>query len=120
MTIETKLFELRDTGTFIPVIASRMRADREPEVQIFGSWKREHWLLRRAGYSDGEPFLVLLARLDGGGRAEYDPYAWASRTWTPAHDYIAAHWDALRSGDLIDSRVCLGEASAPCESEYSL
>jgi hypothetical protein len=58
--------------------------------------------------------------LNGGGRSEYDPYEWASRTWTPAHIYIMENWSKLSTGDLIDSRVILGESAAPCVSEQQL
>lgn len=109
MTIETKLFELRDVATFIPIIASRMRADTLGEA----------WLLRRAGYSETLAPLVLLTRLDGGGLAEYDPHAWGGRTYPVAHLYIAERWDELRSGDLIDVRALLGETDAPCRSEMT-
>ncbi len=121
--IESKVFELRDDATFIPIIASRMVpvACWASGIAVDGTAdSRVQWLLRRAGYSRGRPYLVLLTRLDG-GISEYDPYSWGgNRTWVPAHQHIAEHWDELESGDLIDVRVLLGEESAPCESEYSI
>lgn len=100
MTIETKLFELRDRATFIPIIASRMRSENEDE--------QECYLLGRAGYSSHEPFLILLTRLDG-GQATYDPYGWGGRTFPVAHQFIAENWDALFSGDVVDVEHILGE-----------
>jgi len=108
MTIETKLFELRDSATFIPIVA----------MQMHSTDAREHWLLRRAGYSIGEPHLVLLTRLDG-GIAHYDVYDWGGRTFPAAHQYIADNWHTLQTGALIDVRVILGEAADPCESEQT-
>ena len=103
--MEVKLFEVRDHGTFIPAIAVEMRSMQD----------REHWLLRRAGY--GEHRLILLARLDGSGPAEYDPFAWPNRTMHGAHRYIEANWDALKTGDVVDARVGLGEAKKAVKSE---
>lgn len=105
--IETKLFELRDVGTFIPIIAMLMESGDE----------REAWLLRRAGYSRLSN-LVLLTRLDGGA-AHYDPYDWSGRTYPAAHEYITANWTHLESGELIDVRVALGETKEPCETEQA-
>ena len=107
--IETKLFELRDEATFIPIIASAMRSD-EP---------REAWLLRRSGYAPNTT-LILLTTLDGGRNAEYDPYAWGGRTFPNAHYYITREWPALKSGQVIDVRTILGETDAPCESEQGM
>lgn len=116
MSIETKVFELRDKATFIPIIASLMKSDDE----------RERWLLRRAGYSPigfpkgvPETYLVLISRLDG-GESQYDPYDWCGRTFPNAHKYIEENWSRLASGDLVDVQVILGEQSAPCESERHL
>jgi hypothetical protein len=111
--IETKLFELRDEGTFIPAIASRMRSSLTRDLE---DCTRERALLRRAGYSEDSEPLVLLTSANG-GRSHYDAYDWGSRTWTPAHLYIADNWDALKSGDLIDVRILLGESSTPCATE---
>jgi len=111
--IETKLFELRDHSTFIPIIASRMTSDDPHEA----------WLLRRAGYRwEGEgapPPLVLLTRVQGNYRAQYDPYSWTGRTYPVAHDHIARNWHELQSGAVVDVRFILGETPAPCESECS-
>lgn len=118
--IETKLFELRDAATFIPIIASRMVMLSRPDPERLGdavAERREAWLLRRAGYApDSEP-LVLLTGADGGRRAEYDPYSHGGRTFPVAHEFIAHNWNALVSGEVIDVRVLLGETSASCESE---
>ena len=106
--IETKVFELRDVATFIPIIASRMESRDS----------REAWLLRRGGYAPGSS-LVLLSKVDG-DRAYYDPYDWGGRTYPAAHQYIAENWDDLPSGALIDVRVILGETAEACATEEGL
>ena len=105
--IETKLFEIRDHGTFIPAVGIACECSTIQD-------EREQWLMRRAGY--GERW-ILLTRLDGGGRAEYDPHSWTNRTWVGAHLLIQRDWDSLESGDVIDARVGLGETEQPVPSE---
>ena len=87
--METKLFELRDEGTFIPIIATLMYSENEAEA----------YLLRRAGYSIGphDHWLVLLDRLEG-GRSDCDPrseHGGGKRTFPAAHEYIQHHWPEL-------------------------
>ena len=103
--IETKLFEIRDKGTFIPACAVLCESQSDEEA----------YLLRRAGYGAGTN-LVLLTRLDG-GKSSYDPYDWGGRTWPVAHQYIAQHWFDLKSGDVVDVEVALGETITPKLSE---
>ena len=101
--METKLLEVRDHATLIPVLAIKLS-------------KTDGRLAQRAGY--GETPCILLGKLDG-GRFRYDPYEWGrtNRTYTAAHMYIAEHFDDLTDGEVIDVRYYLGEAHAPCESE---
>jgi hypothetical protein len=82
--------------------------------------ERERYILSRGGYGPTSGRLILLARIDGGGKAEYDPWAWGDRTFHGAHHYIAEHWDELRSGDVVDARVYFGERETPVESEREL
>jgi hypothetical protein len=105
--MQTKLFEIRDIGTFIPAIATLM----EPEDE------RDGYLLRRAGYGIGTG-LVLFTRLDG-GPAHYDFYDWpaGTRTMRVAHEYIAGNWQALTTGDVICVETILGERETPKISE---
>ena len=103
MIHETKFFELRDEGTFVPLVAIRVRA----------GGGRVGALARRAGYRDS----VLVTSLNGGRKAHADPYAHGGRTLVAAHHYIKEQWDRLIDGALIDVRVILGEESEPCQSE---
>ncbi len=104
--METKLFELRDKATFIPIIAIKMRSNES----------QEKWLLRRAGY--GEDFdLFLVTALNGYSQARYDKFEWQNRTWTYAHDHIEKNWNSLNSGDVIDVEYLLNETKEPKTSE---
>lgn len=108
--METKAFEIRDKGTFIPAVGVLMVPDAMPEV----------YLLRRAGYGIDQR-LVLLARMDANGiahQASYDPYGWGmARTMAQAHLYIQEHWNELRTGAVIDVEFILSETCTPKESE---
>ena len=112
----TKAFEIRDGGTFIPVIAIRMT----PSTDSF-DWQEEaeRYLLRRAGFGFESP-SVILCRMESAGtdrNASYDPYAWGGRTYPVAHNYIVEHFDELESGAVIDVEFILGETTQPKHSE---
>lgn len=104
----TKLLEVRDRNTFIPVIATSMQSDDQ----------HQSYLLGRCGYGsalgDG---AVLLARLAGRGPAACDIYDWGDRTMRVAHEYIEREFSALKDGDVIDVEFILGETKAPKTSE---
>lgn len=110
-----KTFEIRDIGTFIPVLAIQLAPDTEDDRH----------LLARAGYygetpadQDDDVVLVRLEGDDGSLQARYDPRGWsAARTMSVAHQYIAEHFSALTSGCVIDVQYILGETSAPKTSE---
>lgn len=113
-----KLFELRDSATFIPVFAFRTSAfghelGCDPTDQ-------ERWLLRRSGFGPDSDCIVL-GRLECSGvdrNCSYDPYSWqGARTFPVAHKYIAEHFDELPSGAVIDVQFILGETGAAKVSE---
>ncbi len=104
----TKTLEIRDKGTFIPVIA----------IQTMAADEAEEYLLNRAGFR--QSLCVILCRLECSGterNASYDPYAWGGRTYPVAHQYIADHFADLESGDVIDVQFILGETASPKISE---
>jgi len=103
--LEAKIFEVRDSATFIPVVAIKLDSLKEPESNSY--------LLRRAGY--GDP-LILLTRLQG-GKACYDLYDWGNRTMQFAHAYIEKNFDKLETGAVIDVEFILGETTEPKKSE---
>lgn len=110
--METKLFEIRDSMTFIPAFAIKMQPDEGSEVQAF--------LLRRAGYScQPDDPIIMFGYLGTGGRAHCDPYAWGRDTGTmpEAHNYIMNNWYDLKDGDVIDVQFIRGETSEKKKSE---
>lgn len=93
----TKLFEVRDSGTFIPVMATRFKGNESP-------------LFRAAGYGPDQ-FYVIVCKLTGGEcAATYDPFGWPkdARTMNQAHLYIEKNFDLLSSGDVIDVEFIMG------------
>jgi hypothetical protein len=103
----TKMFEIRDAGTLIPVVATLMASHDA----------QEHWLVRRAGFS-GDDGLVFIGKIETGG-GQYDPHSWpgGARTMTVAHAYIQKAWGNLSSGDVIDVQFILGETTQRKTSE---
>jgi len=103
--METKLFELRDRATFIPIFAMQMGSE-------VGS---ERWLLSCGGYGMDNP-LIMVGRLQG-GPSNYNYYNWSDRTFSTAHKYIAKNFDSLETGDVIDVEFILGETKAKKTSQ---
>lgn len=103
----TKMFEIRDAGTLIPVIATLMASPYEAE----------HFLIRRAGFNP-ESGHVFVGKIETCG-GEYDPFKWpsSSRTMTIAHDYIQKNFNRLESGDVVDVEFIMGLRSTPKISE---
>lgn len=108
-----KTFEIRDTRTFIPVLAVKL----EPGCE------KDRYLLARAGYGP-VPLIqaeyVMLCDLKGGeGVCSSDPYQWHvnSRTYRVAHSHISKNFDALESGSVVDIQFLLNETLAPKQSE---
>lgn len=124
--MNTKLFEIRDSGTFIPVMATLMLPSAEPELgELVAAEYREArdaecYLLRRAGYGFEKP-LVMVCRLEQSGfrQAAYDCYEWGQqcRTMMIAHQWIEGHWPELNSGDVIDVEFILEETKVKKRSE---
>ena len=108
-TMITKLFEIRDSGTFIPMIAIKLSPQNEAE----------RYLLGRAGFGrqaeDHEKY-VLFSSLTGGEMTS-DPYNWPNRTRQVAHIYITEHFDELENGQVIDVQFILKETPQPKTTE---
>jgi hypothetical protein len=106
--MEVKCLELRDVGTFIPVICIRPTPDNEAQ----------RYLLRRDGYSgDMSEQCIIMVNAQTRGAA-YDPYDWKDRrTKGHAHNWIAEHWHELKDGDVVDVEFILGETTKPKVSE---
>ena len=102
--MKVKMLEIRDAGTFIPVLCTAMVSDNPDE----------DYLLGRVGY--GEHRLILVTWLTC-NRSEYAPLNWGGRTLPTAHKYIEDAWGDLESGDVIDVEYILGETEQPKVSE---
>jgi hypothetical protein len=127
--LETKMFELRDEGTCIPIMATRMNPIRsvgDNSTEARWSLEAENWLLARSGFGkEGAPprELVIVTNLNTwqSGYSGHDVHAgkWQGgpRTLPVAVQYINDNWDKLRSGDVVDVRVALGEQEHPAKSD---
>lgn len=109
--MKAKIFEIRDKGTFIPMLA----------VQLDPSGEDERYLLSRAGYGRSrmeQKEYIQLIRINGGsGMGHCDYYEWGNRTMANAHKHIIEHWDILETGAVIDVEFILGETSKSKVSE---
>jgi len=104
--IETKILELRDKGTFIPILCTQIGG----EISTSG---QENWLLRRAGF--GSNLIQLTSFIKG--QSKYDYYEWGDRTYQVAHKYIEENWDDIKPGDVIDVEFILGDTDEPKTTE---
>jgi hypothetical protein len=107
--MEVKCLEVRDAGTFIPVICIRPVPDNEGQ----------RYLLRRDGYrGDASEHCIIVIKAQCRG-VSYDPCNWPNdtRTMPNAHGYIKRHWEELKDGDVIDVEYITGETSEPKVSE---
>lgn len=107
--METKLFEVRDRMTFIPVICMKLL----PENQ------EERYLLAMAGYgirAEKQGEYILMSKLNE-LRFEDGPWGHSGypivRTMGTAHHHIIKHWDELKTGDVIDVEFIMGDTDAP-------
>lgn len=133
--MQVKLLEVRDRGTFIPVIAIAMISKFEPpsldmhtaaHAAAATAHNARRWLLRQAGYADDERHpTIALAHLGAAKTADRvsgktfccDPYDWCDRTYQVAHIFIESHWHELKDGDVVDVEYILGETKEPKRSE---
>ena len=108
--MKVKVLELRDEGTFIPLLCVDMNPDLPNEAQ--------RYLLRRCGYPcDLRPNIAITHLSADGHKCSNDPYYWGGRTYPVAHNYIIEHWYELKDGDVIDVQHILGETSERKKSE---
>ena len=109
--MKLKMFEIRDAGTYIPVIAIKLLAENSSQLYMLG----------RAGYGltpEAQNKYVLLAQIDGGvGTTSCDPHDWGDRTMFTAHQYIIDNFDILEDSAVVDVEFLLGETKQPKISE---
>jgi len=107
--MDYRFLEIRDSGTFIPALALKMKSSI-PEGE---------YLLGRSGFShhDDNHFCIMLIKL-ATEECRYDAYHWGgSRTMSIAHKFIQEHFDSLAHGDIVDVQFILGETSEKKLSE---
>lgn len=105
--MKTKLFEVFDRHSVFCVMATAYA----------GSTPKEDWLLVKAGLGPSSAYQVMLTDLES-GETQRDPYRWGDR-FTSLHQYIAAHFDTLASGAVLDLEVIRQEKDTPRESLYT-
>lgn len=86
--MQTKLLNIKDTGTYITVLATKTSSDNETE-QIY---------LKRAGLGFD---LIAITQLET-MQTETDPYKWFDATMKTAHEFIQKNFDKLNTGWEID------------------
>ena len=106
--MQIKLLEIRDRGTFIPVMAARFNGS-------------EHRLFRAAGFGVGQPAIIVVKLTGGACAAEYDPFNWPKnpRTMHEAHLAIEKSWDSLQNGSVVDVEFELGETQTRKVPDYA-
>ena len=107
-----KMFEVRDEGTCIVVLAYRMKPANEAQQLL---WER-------CGYgpgADGQAEYVWLQRIDGGeGKGTSDVFQWGnSRTMHEAHKYIKKNFDSMKDGEVVDVQFINGETTVKKDAE---
>jgi len=96
----TKTFEVRDKGTFIPVLAVSMETDNETDRFIIGRGGFGKSVQEQAKYV----ILINLVNFI----STYDHYNWNSETLTVAHAHIIQHFHDMNTGDVIDVEYIMG------------
>ena len=102
-----KTFEIRDRATFIPVLAVRLTSPR----------MEDGYLLGRAGFQGVRPFVLVYRLTDNIANWDHTVWGELERTMTVAHKHIFDHFDDLKTGQVIDVQVILGETKEPKKSE---
>lgn len=111
--MKTKILEIRDGATFIAVLA----VDMNPDLTNDGREAIQRYYLRRYGYPCDYRPNIMITHLNGGEKANNDPYDWGGRTYPTAHAYIIENWHGLIDGDVIDVEYILKETHTPKVSE---
>ena len=121
--MNSKIVEIRDSGTFIPALA----------VRLGSTDKLERCLLARSGYGlnlEDQTKYIVLCKINGGEpcKAHIDPHAWGRNPHTMfiAHMYLLNRlgelqifnkqhegFDSLSQGHLIDVEYILGSRDTP-------
>lgn len=99
--MDTKLIEIRDKGTYIPVLCVKPGGTVSPFTES------KIWQTSGYGNLREQAEYVLM----------YTIYDWDDRTRRTAHRYIIKNWDSLESGSVVDVEFILGETTPPKTSQ---
>ncbi len=108
-----KLFEVRDRGTFIPVMAIKLQPEND----------QHQYLLSTSGFGESAEqqgkYVMLLPLSSGSGVWTTDPYDFMGpgRTLKEVHDFIIFNCDDLEEGAVIDIEFVLKEVDQPKQSQ---
>jgi hypothetical protein len=106
--MEVKLFEVRDSGTFLPVMVTKFRAHTEEE---------QYLLFRAGGLGNPGAYNTFFLELNSCENGSVDPFIHPSDTRKIAHQYIEENWDLLTTGQVVDVQCILGNKTEPSISE---
>ena len=113
--MKTKILEIRDEGTMIPILCIDMNPPHFDETTMtLEEWIAARFLMDRCGYRcDGTPNIAITP-LDASGKPFTNDYFWwKDRTMMVAHRHINNNWATLKNGDVVDVEYILGETKAP-------
>ena len=108
--MQTKLFEIRDRLTYIPVLCVK------PGRGVSSSAESKMWQTSGYGNLKEQAEYVLMYTIDSDSapfKGNYGAYAWHDRTSETAHQYIIDNWYSLDSGSVVDVEYILGETISP-------
>lgn len=109
--MQAKMFEVRDRGTFIPIIAMRLKPTCEAE----------RYLLTRGGFGILEATqasYLLVCKMTDQQTGTTDPFGHGiGRTLRDAHRHLEKHFDELETGSVICVEFLNGERAEPKTSE---
>lgn len=103
-----KFLEIRDSATFIPAVAFRLRPEHP----------RERYLAARAGFFQSQEQAIWLLKLVTMEAGCHENCWDGSRTMKEAHKWIKANWKDVVTEDVIDVQFILGETDSKAMSEY--
>jgi hypothetical protein len=105
MATEIKFFQIRDEGTHIPCLATRIRVETHSTEMLRAGWRPGNVVV----------YLMMLNTLT----VQYDYLLWENdpRTMPTAHKHIEENWKRLRNHQVIDVEFILGETDKPKEPE---
>lgn len=105
--MKNKMFEIRDAGTCITVIAIKTEPENIKEELFF----------KRGGWSNNS---IILIKTNGEAISNYDAFEWrnaGNRTLFEAHKYIENNFDDLENYSVIDVEYILNEKDKQKKSD---